>query len=67
MAFDMHGRLLEANPAALTTFGVNKNIIGQSVEYLSSLSPVLERQSSTDSRGVGTKGAKSFDLIVVVE
>ena len=45
--FDIRNRLLETNPAALKIIGMNKNIIGKSIEHLSLLSPVLERLSST--------------------
>ena len=52
LAFDMNNRLLEANMAALTIFGVDKNIIGKKVEYLSSLSSLLDRFSSSESGSV---------------
>lgn len=41
--FNMHNRLLEANPAALKIVGADKNIIGKSIGHLSPLSPVLDR------------------------
>jgi PAS domain S-box-containing protein len=52
LAFDMNGRLLEANPEALTIFGVDSNIIGKNGESLSRLSPVLERLSSAEAASV---------------
>jgi PAS domain S-box-containing protein len=45
LAFNMRNRLLEANPTALSIFELDKNIIGQKIDSLSSLSPVIEQIS----------------------
>ncbi len=44
--FDVRNRLLEVNPAALKIIGMDKNIVGKRIDYLTTLSPVLERLSS---------------------
>ena len=46
LAFDMHNRLLEANPAALSIFKLDKNTVGGKIEHPSPLSPVLKQISS---------------------
>jgi PAS domain S-box-containing protein len=46
LAFDMHNRLLEANPAALSIFKLSKNVIGHKIEGPSPLSPVVKHISS---------------------
>jgi PAS domain S-box-containing protein len=45
LAFDMQNRLLEANPAALSIFKLDNNIVGQKIESKSSLSPVIKQIS----------------------
>ncbi|MDD4923216.1 MAG: histidine kinase N-terminal 7TM domain-containing protein [Dehalococcoidales bacterium] len=47
LAFDLHNRLLEANPAALSILALDKNIIGQKIDNSSPLSPVIKQISSS--------------------
>ena len=46
LAFDMNNRLLEANPAALSIFKLDENIVGHKIEGPSPLSPVIKHISS---------------------
>jgi PAS domain S-box-containing protein len=50
--FDIHDRLLEANPSALKITGINNSIIGKKNEQLSALSPVLARLTPVEVHGV---------------
>ncbi len=48
LAFDMNYRLLEANPTALTIFGLEKNAIGKIIDNSSLLSPAMSQISPTE-------------------
>ncbi|MDD5287881.1 MAG: histidine kinase N-terminal 7TM domain-containing protein [Dehalococcoidales bacterium] len=52
LAFDINRHLLDANPAALKIFRVNKSIIGKTIEDLSPLSSVLTRLSSAPTAAI---------------
>jgi len=59
--FDIHNRLLEANPAALKILGVDKSIVGKGLEDLLSLSPVFEYLSSQKSGRVDLPSMVSIE------
>lgn len=64
LAFDMEGRLLEANPEAIKIFGLNENIIGKKGESLASLAPVLKQLSSAETASVRLQLPRSEEELI---